>query len=130
VGHYYNEGYSPEGLLDAFPTLTLPLVRKTIVCGAQPALLCLRTYRDLGLKPQPLFERRESMRFIVAVAACLLFTSSAFSQVRFGYSPDQYEPRSGPRYEPFRPLPPVRPLWNPPRTFESPHYGIGYHRTP
>ena len=27
---YYNEGYSPEALLDAFPTLTLPLVHKVI----------------------------------------------------------------------------------------------------
>jgi len=30
VVHYYNEGYSPEALLDAFPTLTLPLIHRII----------------------------------------------------------------------------------------------------
>jgi uncharacterized protein (DUF433 family) len=30
VVHYYNEGYSPEGLLEAFPTLPLPLIHKII----------------------------------------------------------------------------------------------------
>ena len=29
--YYYNEGYSPEALLEAFPTLSLPLVHKVIV---------------------------------------------------------------------------------------------------
>lgn len=28
--HYYNEGYSPEMLLCEFPTLSLPLIHKTI----------------------------------------------------------------------------------------------------
>jgi uncharacterized protein (DUF433 family) len=28
--YYYNEGYSPEGLLEAFPTLSLALVHKVI----------------------------------------------------------------------------------------------------
>jgi uncharacterized protein (DUF433 family) len=28
--YYYNEGYSPEALLEAFPTLTLALVHKVI----------------------------------------------------------------------------------------------------
>ena len=30
VIYYYNEGYSPEGLLEAFPTLTLSIVHKVI----------------------------------------------------------------------------------------------------
>jgi uncharacterized protein (DUF433 family) len=28
--HYYNEGYSPEMLLVEYPTLSLPLIHKTI----------------------------------------------------------------------------------------------------
>jgi uncharacterized protein (DUF433 family) len=28
--YYYNEGYSPEGLLEAFPTLSLALIHKII----------------------------------------------------------------------------------------------------
>jgi uncharacterized protein (DUF433 family) len=28
--YYYNEGYSPEALLDAFPTLSLALVHKVV----------------------------------------------------------------------------------------------------
>jgi uncharacterized protein (DUF433 family) len=30
VVHFYNEGYSPEMLLGQFPTLSLPLIHKTI----------------------------------------------------------------------------------------------------